>query len=373
MKTKVLLIKADEEPMKAVENPMPNQIYKNPHLMIEERTLGTLDPDKIRIQMLYVGVCGSDIHLLKSNSETGYICSSVPVEIPEEGRTIGHEGVGLVLDVGSNVKEMEKGMYVTLESILVCNTCDVCKRGDFNQCRNAKLIGLEVDGVMGNIVDVNSNLAHDVTGYIKSEDDLIAMACVEPAGVAYDACENARIKAGDVVVIFGGGPIGIYTAMLSKLVFGASQVHVVEPVEFRRNLLREWTEYVYDSLYSLKRNLKEANVIIETSGDLNNVNKVFNMIDANGKVVLLARSGEPLFIDAVDHMITNNISIVGSRGHLCGAFDRILRLHASNRIKLDSIVTSVVNGLEDLKKVLESKDIVKDNCKVVVSLKDIKN
>jgi hypothetical protein len=52
MKTKVLLIKADEEPMKAVENPMPNQIYKNPHIMIEERTLGTLDPDKSRIQML---------------------------------------------------------------------------------------------------------------------------------------------------------------------------------------------------------------------------------------------------------------------------------------------------------------------------------
>lgn len=373
MKSKVLLIKADEKPMEVGKKLMSNQIYKNPHLVIEDRNLGLLDCDSIRIQMNYVGICGSDIHLLKSNSETGYICTSVPVKIPKDGRIIGHEGVGLVLDVGSNVKNIKKGMYVTLESIIVCNNCDVCKRGDFNQCRNAKLMGLEVDGIMGNIVDVNSNLAHDVTSYIKKEDDLIAMACVEPAGVAYDACENAKIKPGDTVVVFGGGPIGLYTVMLSKLIFGASKVHVVEPIEFRRSLLREWTEYVYDTIDSLKNNLKICDAIIETSGDLQNVNKSLNSVDANGTVVLLARSGDPLFIEKVDHIITNNISVVGSRGHLCGAFDRILKMNESKRIELGSSITSVVNGLENLKKILESKDIEKDNCKIVVRLNDLEN
>lgn len=373
MKTKALLIKADVEPMKSVENPKPNQMYKNPYLMIDERTLGSLDPDKIRLQMIYVGVCGSDIHLIKSNPKTGYIYSSVPVDIPDEGRIIGHEGVGLVLDVGSNVKHLKKGMYVTLESIEVCNSCDVCKRGDFNQCRNAKLKGLEIDGIMGNVVDINPTIAHDVTEYIKSEKDLVAMACVEPAAVAYVACENTNIKCGDVIAIFGAGPIGAYAAMLGKSVFGASEVHVVEPVEFRRKLMSKWTEYVYDSFDSLKKNLNKVNIVIETSGDLTNVNKIFNMIDANGTVVLLARSGDALNVEAVDHMITNNIKIVGSRGHLCGAFNSLLRLHSSNRIQLDDVVTSVADGLYNLKNVLESESIENSNCKIVVNLNGTNN
>lgn len=368
MKTNVLLIKADKEPLDNIENPLPNQIYKNPRLEIESRDLGELDNNNIRIKMLYAGVCGSDIHALKKNNHTGYISSSVPLDIPETGRIIGHEGVGQILNVGKNVHHLIAGMYVTLESIVICNHCDACKRGNFNQCRNAKLLGLETDGIMGHIVDVNANLAHDITKYIKDEEDLISMACIEPAGVAYDACENAEVNVGDTVVIFGGGPIGLYSALLSKLVFGAPQVHIIEPLEFRRNLLKEWFDYVYDSIETFKQNVVKANVIIETSGDLTNINKVFNMVDANGRIVLLARSGESLLIDAVDHMITNNIKIVGSRGHLCGAFDKLLKLYAFKVVPFKGAVTSVVKGLKELKVLLESQDIERKDCKIVVKL-----
>lgn len=368
MDTKVLTVKADKEPMDNIENSLGNQVYKNPRLIISKRELGSLNCNDIRVKVIYVGVCGSDVHLLKTNGETGYIKSSVPLDIPEEGRVIGHEGVGLVIDVGSNVNHIKKGMYVTLESIMVCNSCDACKRGDFNQCRKAKLLGLEIDGIMGEVVDVNANLAHDVTKFIKCEKDLLAMACIEPAAVAYDACENASIKPGDDVIVFGAGPIGIYCAILSKLIFGAAKVHVVEPVEFRRSLAREWTEYVYENLDLLKSNVDKANIIIETSGYLKNVNESFEIVDSNGTIVLLARSGEPLFINDIDYMITNNINIIGSRGHLGGAFDKILKLQTSKKLELENIVTSVVNGLEGLKDVLEGNQIITNNCKVVVKI-----
>lgn len=369
MKTKTLIVKAEKMPLPGIENPRANQIYKNSRLVMEERTLGTLDSNKIRIKVLYVGVCGSDVHLLRNNKETGYISTSVPVEIPEHGRIIGHEGVGQVLEVGTNVKHIEKDAYVTLESIVACNTCDVCKRGDFNQCRNAKLVGLEVDGIMGNIIDVEASLAHDITSFVKDEKDLIAMACVEPAGVAYVACENANITPGERVIVFGGGPIGAYVIMLCKLVFGASEIYAVEPVEFRRNLIKTWTKNVYSSIEKLKEEQIQADVIIESSGCMANVNEIINRVDANGRIVLLARSGEPLLVDAVDHIITNNISITGSRGHLCGAFNRLLRLHTQGIIELDSIVTSVADGLEELKEILETDKLEGGDCKVVVKIK----
>ena len=368
MKTRVLKVKAEKDPMSNIERPLPNQIYKNPYLEIENREVGELDLNSIRIRMIYVGVCGSDIHVLKKNQQTGYISSSVPLDIPNDGRIIGHEGVGQVIEVGENVNHITPGMYVTLESIVVCNHCIACKRGDFNQCKNAKLLGLEIDGIMGEIVDVNANLAHDITKYIKSEDDLISMACIEPAGVAFDACKNAEVQAGDTVVVFGGGPIGLYSALLSKLAFGAANVHIIEPIEFRRNLLKKSFKYVYDSLLSFKENIEKIDVIIETSGDLSNISKVFNLIDANGRIVLLARSGEALCIDTVDYMITNNIKIIGSRGHLCGAFDKILKIYAFNDIPLKKSVTSVVVGLEKLKKMLERQNIEQKDCKIVVKI-----
>lgn len=368
MDTKVLIIKADKVPMEYIEKPRPNQVYKNPRLEIEKRKLEELDSNSIRVKMLYVGVCGSDVHVHRRNPDTGYISSSVPIEIPEEGRIIGHEGVGKVLAVGENVQHIKKDSYVTLESIQICNNCDICKRGDFNQCRNAKLVGLEIDGIMGGIVDIDANLAHDISSYIKSEEDLIAMACVEPAGVAFDACRNANIHVGDVIVIFGAGPIGLYTAMLAKNVFGVSQIYIVEPLEFRRNMAKKYTHHVYDSKEALHTVLQRVDVVIETSGKLNNVSYIFDFIDANGRIVLLARSGEKLQIESIDHMITNNISIIGSRGHLCGAFDKLLRIHSEKIIDLGDIVTTVIDGIDKLKDMLEEGKFESTNCKAVVKI-----
>jgi threonine dehydrogenase-like Zn-dependent dehydrogenase len=369
MKSKVVVLYADKEPMKGIDNPGPHQIYKNPRVSVENRLLDKLDPDEIRVEMIFAGLCGTDVHLSESNPETGYIRSSAPAEIPSEGRIIGHEGVGRVIDVGTNVRHLHSGSFVTFESIIVCHYCDICRKGQFNQCRYAKLLGLEKDGLFGTIVDVPAMLSHDVSEFSNSEEDLMAVACVEPAGVAYVACQNTRITGGDVVVVFGGGPIGIFTAMLSKNVFGASAVYVVEPVEFRRKLAARWSDGVYDVEEFFDNCPDFVDVVVEASGSLDNINRIFRRINANGRVALLARSGVPMVLDALDHMITNAISIVGSRGHLCGAFSDILNLYRKGRIALPDIVTEVINGPEEMCEKLKSTEkILQENCKVLVRL-----
>jgi threonine dehydrogenase-like Zn-dependent dehydrogenase len=368
METELIVIHADKEPMEGVVNPGPHQIYRNPRVSSEKRTLDGLPPDEIRVQMLYAGICGTDVHLSEKNPGTGYIRSSAPAEIPPEGRVIGHEGVGRILEVGSNVRHLKPGAIVTFESIIVCHYCDVCRKGNFNQCRHAKLLGLEKDGIFGTIADVPAMLAHDVTELVKDDKDIRAAACVEPAGVAYVACQNTSIKGGDTVVIFGSGPIGLFAAMLGKKIFGASAVYIVEPVAFRRNFAQTWCDRVYD-VEEFFADPPAADVVIEASGALDNVTRVFRRIKPNGRIALLARSGTPLTLDAIDHMITNAIRIIGSRGHLCGAFTDILSLYKEGRIPLDEIVTTVVNGTSGLLNILKSSEkILNENCKVLAQL-----
>lgn len=369
MESKVFVLYADREPMDGIVHPGPHQIYRNPRVLIEKRVLGDLLPHMIRVEMIYAGLCGTDVHLVDKNPDTGYIRCTAPTEITNQGRVIGHEGIGKILALGSGVQNMRPDAYVTFESIIVCHYCDVCRRGQFNQCRNAKLLGLEVDGLFGTVVDVASMLAHDVTNLIKNDKDLRAMACVEPAGVAYVACMNGHITGGDVVVIFGAGPIGLFSAMLSKIVFGASAVHVVEPIEFRRMLARKWSDYVYDVEEFFETGPPSVDVVIEASGCVDNVSKIFRRVDANGRIILLARSGASLTLDAIDHMITNTVSISGSRGHLGGAFANILQLYENGRLPLDEIVTDIVDGPEGLCDVLRFPDkILMDNCKILVRL-----
>jgi threonine dehydrogenase-like Zn-dependent dehydrogenase len=367
MESRVVVVHADIEPIEGIANPGPHQIYKNPRISVEHRELGELLSDEVRVEMIYAGVCGTDVHLVETNPDTGYIRCSAPARIPHEGRVIGHEGVGKVIEVGSHVRHVKLGDYVTFESIIVCHYCDECRRGDFNQCRNALLFGLEKDGLFGT-VDVPSMLTHNVNALAKSEKGLKTAACVEPAGVAYVACQNTDLKAGDVVVVFGAGPIGLFSAMLSKVVFGASRVYTVEPVPFRRNLARKWSDEVYDIEEFFDRGPSSIDVVMEASGHMDNVRRVFRRLNANGRVALLGRSGEPLVLDAVDHMITNAVSLIGSRGHLGGAFANILSLCQNARISLDDVVTQVVSGPEKLCELLRSPEkILEENCKVLVN------
>lgn len=371
MESRMVVVHADVAPLEGIKNPGPHQIYKNPRVSVQTRELRELHSDEVRVQMAYAGVCGTDVHLVDTHRDTGYIRCSAPANFPREGRVIGHEGAGRVLEIGSHVKHVKPGDYVTFESIIVCHYCDECRRGDFNQCRNALLLGNEKDGLFGTVVDVPSMLTHNVAALMKNENGLKAAACVEPAGVAYVACQNTRLGAGDVVVVFGAGPIGLFSAMLSKVVFGASRVCVVEPEEFRRNLASRWSDEVYDIDEFFDHGPSAIDVVMEASGHMDNVRKVFRRLNSNARVALLGRSGEPLVLDAVDHMITNAVSIVGSRGHLGGAFANILSLCRNGRIQLDDIVTQVLRGPEQLSALLQSPErILRENCKVLVSLDD---
>ena len=360
-----LYLQAERSPFPGIANPQPHQLYRNPQLDIRSRQLGPIFPGHIRVQMIYAGICGTDIHLVNPDLLTGYVQSSAPAHLPDEGRLIGHEGVGKILEVASDVTGLTACQFVAFESIQSCHACEACRQGQFNQCLNSKLIGMEVNGIFGTVVDIPAILAFDVSRFGNSDRSLQAAACLEPAGVAFLACANAAVSASDRVAILGAGPIGLLTAMLCRLAFGASFVCVVEPSEYRKSLARKWAD---ESLTpdQFKNDHGVFDVLIDTSGDLDLVSASITRLRHNGRVCLLARSGRALVVDSVDHIISSNISIMGSRGHLGGIYERLAALYENGRLPIDEIVTKVISGLSELAEHLKTPDLVtQDNCKVL--------
>jgi (R,R)-butanediol dehydrogenase/meso-butanediol dehydrogenase/diacetyl reductase len=184
------------------------------------------------------------------------------------------------------------------------------------------------------------------------------------------ALSVAHLKPAEDVLIFGAGPIGLFAAMLSRLAFGAASVQVVEPLRFRREFARRWADRVYDvEEFFAEPVWRRTDVLIEASGQLENVDRALLRLDPNGRVVLLGRSGRPLSLQRVDHVITNNLAILGSRGHLGGAVGDLLGLYREERLPLHEAVTGVVRGLSGLKATLEDPAaLAAEHCKVLAQL-----
>lgn len=350
-----VVLYAERQPLAGVSAPGPHQLYRWPRLDIEPRPLGPLRPGDLRVRMSLVGICGTDLHVAHADPDTGYILGSVPFDVGPSGRVLGHEGVGRIVDVGDGVTTFTRGDFVTFESLLSCQTCTACRRGQFNHCAHARLIGGQVDGLFRDVVDLPARLAHRVTDLAQSPAGLRAAACAEPAACAYVAAARAAVRPGHRVVVFGAGPIGIFAAMICREAFCA-RVEVVEPLSMRRELVRPWCERAYEVEEFFASDAGEPiDVVIEASGAASNLDRVVDRLGPCASVALLARTGQPLHVAQADHLITRGIGIFGSRGHLGGAFEDVLRLYRAGRLPLHAAVTGVVDGLEGVRQALGSE------------------
>jgi threonine 3-dehydrogenase len=341
--------------------------FKDLSISLEKRALAALKPGNLRVEILYAGICGTDVHLLQRDKD-GISLSSAPADISQNGRVIGHEGVGRIIEIGNDVENFKVGDIVGLQSLITCFNCESCRRGQFNQCVNAELIGMQTDGLFSEIADFPEHTAYNLNELDQNDSALKAAACLEPAGVSWLACEQSSVSSGDKVLIFGGGPIGYFCAMFSKLLFGSAWVGLVEPSEFRRNHAKKWCDQVFPSVNEDLK-LKKFDVIIEASGCLQNIAMTLGCMSPLGRIVLLARSGDSLHLDSIDHIITNAIKIMGVRGHLGGAFGRIIELYKAGKIPLHEAVTEEVSSLDALYLKLQKPDeIGSHNCKILAKI-----
>lgn len=185
------------------------------------------------VGVLYAGVCGTDRGIYERSSLGDTILRSLAEEGKDE-RIVGHELVGRVAEVGSDVTSeygFAPGDIVSTESHIFCGRCYQCRLGQQHVCSADRIIGVTRDGGFAEYIKLPARVLWSTN---TQKIALEVAAIQEPFGNAVHACTRVDLR-GKTVGIFGCGTIGLFAAMIAKAL-GAARVIGIEPQAERRTL-----------------------------------------------------------------------------------------------------------------------------------------
>ncbi|MBS0649435.1 MAG: zinc-dependent alcohol dehydrogenase family protein [Verrucomicrobia bacterium] len=199
-------------------------VYRGPgKLALEEKPQPKLEkPTDCVVQILKTTICGTDLHIRKGDVPT--------VEV---GRTLGHEGIGIIEEAGSAVSNFKPGDKVLISCITSCSRCPSCKTQMYSHCEaGAWILGNQIDGTQAEYVRIpfaDTSLYHLPKNV--DEEALVMVSDIFPTG--YEAgVLKGQIKLGDTVAIIGSGPIGL-AALLTAQFNSPSEIIVVDVDDYR--------------------------------------------------------------------------------------------------------------------------------------------
>lgn len=199
-------------------------------IRVEEVAEPTPGPGDVKVKVAWTGICGSDLHEYLAGPIFVPVGEDHPLSHDQAPITMGHEYSGVVTEVGKTVTNVSVGDRVAIEPIFACGNCPACLEGKYNLCDSLGFVGLSGGhGGFAAYSVVPARMIHKMPDTLSMEQG----ALVEPAAVALHAVRMSKIKAGDTAAVFGAGPIGLLVVEALR-VAGASQIHVVEPSDVRR-------------------------------------------------------------------------------------------------------------------------------------------
>ncbi|KZZ83086.1 zinc-dependent alcohol dehydrogenase [Bacillus sp. SJS] len=187
------------------------------------------------VKITSTAICGSDLHLYQGN---------MPIN---KDYVIGHEPMGIVEEVGSEVTKVKKGDRVVIPFNIGCGTCFYCSNQMESQCDNSNPMGDQgglfgftemFGGHPGGQAEYLRVPYADFTSFVvpesceREDEDLLFMSDVLPT--AYWSVENAGVKAGDTVIVLGCGPVGLMAQKFAAMA-GAERVIAVDQLDYRLN------------------------------------------------------------------------------------------------------------------------------------------
>jgi threonine dehydrogenase-like Zn-dependent dehydrogenase len=204
-------------------------------------------PTDAIVRLTASAICGTDLHMIRGT-------------LPgmESGTILGHEGVGIVEEVGKDVRNFRKGDRVVIGSTIACGYCSYCRTGYYSQCDNANPNGAQagtaffggpkMTGPFQGLQAEFARIPFANVGLVKLPDDVsdnqaILLSDVFPTG--YFGADLAEIEDGNTVVVFGCGPVGQF-AIASAQLLGAGRIFAVDTIPSRLDMARAQGAEVID-------------------------------------------------------------------------------------------------------------------------------
>jgi len=180
-------------------------------------------PSDAIVQIDTATICGTDLHILKGDVPT---CA--------EGRTLGHEAVGTVVETGDGVESVRQGDRVLVSCISACGRCRYCREGMYGQCQSGGgwILGHLVDGTQAELTRIPfaDNSLYKVPEGL-SDEQVLFLSDILPTGFEVGVL-NGNVRPGDVVAVVGAGPVGL-AAMMTARLYGPSRVVAIDKADSR--------------------------------------------------------------------------------------------------------------------------------------------
>ena len=203
----------------STSNTMKALVYHGPGKRAwEDKTRpSVLNPDDAIVRITTGTICGTDLHILKGD-----------VPSVTDGRILGHEGIGVIEQVGTGVAEFHVGDKVIISCITACLKCDFCRRGMYSHCRHGGwILGNTIDGTQAEYVRIphaDGSLHRFPAG--GDEEALVMLSDILPTGFECGVL-NGQLKPGDTVAVVGAGPIGL-AVLLTAQFYSPANIFMID-------------------------------------------------------------------------------------------------------------------------------------------------
>ena len=302
-------------------------VYQGPGKKeVVEKPIPTMqEPTDVIVKMTKTTICGSDLHILKGDVPT-----------VANGRTLGHEGVGVIAEVGSGVHQFRPGDKVLISCITSCGKCHYCKKSMY--CENAGwLLGNTIDGTQAEYVRIpyaDTSLYHIPDGV--DEEALVMLSDILPTGFEVGVLKG-QVKPGDTVAIVGAGPVGLATLLTAQF-YSPSDIIVIDLDDYRLEVAKKFGA---------------TKMINSTDGKA--VEKVMALTNGKGVDVAIEAVGIPATFNICQEIVTagGHIANVGVHGQ--GVELNLQKLWIHNITLTTGLVDT--NTTPMLLKIVESKKL----------------
>ncbi len=209
---------------------MKAMVYYGDHnIKLEEKPKPTIQkPTDVIVKILKTTICGTDLGIYKGKN-------------PEiaSGRILGHEGVGIIEEVGSSVSQFKVGDKVLISCISACGSCSYCKKQMYSHCKDGGwILGYMIDGVQAEYARIPhaDNSLHKIPATIDDE-TAVLLSDILPTGHEIGV-QYGNVKPGDEIAIVGAGPVGM-SALLTAQFYSPSKIIMIDLDENRLEMAKE--------------------------------------------------------------------------------------------------------------------------------------
>jgi len=255
-------------------------LYKIKDLRIEEIEKPTISKDEVLINIKSVGICGSDVHY--------YVHGKIGDQIVKKPHILGHEAAGEIIEIGSNVKNLHKGMRVCIEPSIPCGKCEFCLTGRYNICPNVKFLGTPpISGAYREFMNYPAKFVYPLPANLSYEDGVL----IETLSVGVYATKLAHLTPAQDIAILGCGPIGIVT-LKSVLLTAPNRVFITDLIEERLNLVKKYKNVITinakkeNPVEKIKKltNNRGVDTVFESAGSLDTIKQTVEIVRIGGKL-----------------------------------------------------------------------------------------